>query len=454
MVSGVREGKYSSRELVSACLDRAEQVNDSVNALTEIRAEAALDAADRADSAVTRGDDLGLLHGLPISIKGNVDVAGWATVNGCSAFLDNIASEHSPCAKNWLDAGGILIGRTNTPEFCVRWETENDVYGRTHNPWNPELTPGGSSGGAAASLATGITPLAHGTDLGGSVRHPAQACGVASIRPSLGRVPMCVPSEPEPAMGIQLMNTDGPLARRVADVRLGLQAMVAGDWRDPAWVPALLEDAAVPDLPIALCVNPLGLGVHEQVAGGLNKASEYLNESGYSVEEAEPEALADAVEVWNTLSFWELLNELAPAVKDICGPSLLTAFEHYRAAVPDLTIEKYVQAFADRRAVLRRWMEFFQRYSVLVAPVSTLPPQSFRFDIASPESTLQLIESMCMVYPINGLGLPSAVVPVGIGGGLPQAVQVIGPPFAEMRCLAVAEAIEQHVESLTPIDPR
>lgn len=454
MASGIRDGQFSSRELVSACLQRIEQVNGDINAMTEVRAEAALLAADEADRAVALGGDLGLLHGVPMSIKGNVDVEGWATVNGCGALQDNIASEHSPCVKNWLDAGAILVGRTNTPEFCVRWETENDVFGRTANPWNSALTPGGSSGGAAASLATGMTPLAHGTDLGGSVRHPAQACGVASIRPSLGRVAMCVPSEPEPAMGIQLMNTDGPLARRVADVRLGLQAMVAGDWRDPAWVPAPLGEPDMPELPVALCVNPLGKGVHEQVAGGVYKASEYLHQSGYAVEEAEPEALADAVQVWNTLSFWELLNGLAPAVQEICGPSLQTAFEHYRAAAPNLTIETYVQAFADRRAVLRRWMAFFNQYSVLVAPVSTLPPQAYKHDIATPETSLQTIESMRMVYPINGLGLPSAVVPVGLGDGLPQVVQVIGPPFQEMRCLAVAEAIEQQVDALTPIDPR
>lgn len=440
--------------MVTSCLERAHNINEKVNALTEIRADDALAAADAADRKIAQGGELGLLHGVPMTIKGNVDVAGWATVNGCKAFVKNIAERSSPCAQNWLDAGAILVGRTNTPEFCCRWETDNEVYGATRNPWNADLTPGGSSGGAAASIATGMTPLAHGTDLGGSLRHPAQACGVASIRPSLGRVPMWVPTEPEPPMGIQLMNVDGVIARRVADVRLGLQAMAAKSWQDPGWVPAPLEQVQSNDLPIAMTVDPLGLGVHEQVAEGLSRASDILTDAGYAVENTEPPALEDAMRIWKAICISELLNGLAPAVKDICAPSLLKTFEHYRMAVGELTPEMYVQAFAERRSVLRRWMEFFQQHSVLVAPVSTQPPQTRNHDIATPETTRWMIESMRMVYPINAMGLPSAVVPVGVEGGLPQAVQVIGPPFEEMRCLAVAEAIEAGVEAVTPTDPR
>jgi len=233
LATGIQTGAFSSREAVTSCLQRADETNGKVNALTEIRAEAALTAADAADKAVARGETLGCLHGIPMTIKGNVDVAGWATVNGSALLKENIARETSPCVQNWLNAGAVIIGRTNTPEFSCRWETNNEVFGPTRNPWNPRLTAGGSSGGAAASVAVGITPLAHGTDLGGSLRQPAQACGVASIRPSLGRVPDYVPTEHEPSIGIQLMNTDGLMARRVADVRLGLKAMAVGDWRDP-----------------------------------------------------------------------------------------------------------------------------------------------------------------------------------------------------------------------------
>lgn len=454
IAEGIRTGLFSSREVVTSCLERAEATNDMINALTEIRAEEALAAADIADRAVVQGQTLGALHGVPVTIKGNVDLAGWATVNGCAALKENIAAETSPCAQNWLNAGAVVIGRTNTPEFCCRWETNNEVYGPTRNPWNLDLTPGGSSGGAAASLAAGITPLAHGTDLGGSLRHPAQACGIASIRPTLGRVPDYVPTEHEASIGIQMMNTDGPMARRIADVRLGLRAMAARDIRDPWWVPAPLEAPERSDLPIAVIVDPLNQGVDDQVASGIEHTAALLADAGYGVGYEEPETLAEAGEVWKNIVVGELFMGLEPAVKDICGPSLTRMLKHYHLAFPDWTPEKYNLAFGQRRRVLRDWLAFFQRYSVIVAPVSTKPPQGIDHDIATPESSMSTIHSMRMTFAVNALSLPSAVVPVGLKDGLPQAVQIIGAPFEEMRCLEVAEAIERRVERCTPMDPR
>jgi len=454
LAEGIRMRAFSSRDVVASCLQRADETNGKVNALTEIRAEAALAAADAADKAVARGETLGCLHGIPVTIKGNVDLAGWATVNGSAALQGNIAKETSPCVQNWLNAGAVIIGRTNTPEFSCRWETNNEVYGPTRNPWNPRLTAGGSSGGAAASVAVGITPLAHGTDLGGSLRQPAQACGVASIRPSRGRVPDYVPTEHEPSIGIQLMNTDGLMARRVADVRLGLKAMAVADWRDPWWVPAPWEQPDRRDLPIALIVDPLGQGVDQQVASGVETAARALLDAGQRVERAEPPTLADAVRVWKMIVIGELFTGLEPAVRGFCSPSLARMFAHYHLAVPDWTPEQYSLAFGERRRVLRDWLKFFQSYSVIVAPVSTRPPQACDYDIATPESTAATLEDMRMVVAINALGLPSAVVPVGVCDGLPQAVQVIGAPFDEMGCLAVAESIEQRVAALTPVDPQ
>ena len=450
----IRKRSFSSREVVSACLQRVDETNGKVNALTEIRADEALAAADRADAAIGAGEQTGALHGVPVIIKGNVDVAGWASVNGCVAFKDNIAETNSPCVQNWLDAGAIVLGRSNTPEFCCRWETNNDVFGQTINPWNSALTPGGSSGGTAASLAVGMIPLGHGTDLGGSLRHPAQACGIASIKPTLGRIADLVPSEPEAPMGIQLMNTDGPMARCVADVRLGLQAMAIGDWRDPWWVPAPLEMNVLSDLPIAVVIDPLSSGVSDQVASGVKHAAELLTNAGYAVEVVEPPGLADAVRVWKTICLSELLNGLRPAVKEICGAALAKTFENYEMTMPDLSVEKYNHAFSERRKVLRQWMGFFQSYSAIVAPVSTQPPQVIDHDIATVESTRSTIESMRMVVAINALGLPSAVVPVGYTDNLPRAVQVVCPPFHEMRSLKIAEDIEKGADCITPIDPK
>ncbi len=323
IATGIRRREFSAREVVSACLDRLEATNPVINAITEVRPEAALAAADSADKMVAADRPLGILHGVPVTIKNNVDVAGWATVNGCAALRENIAPANSACVQNWLNAGAVIIGRTNTPEFCCRWDTSNEVFGVTHNPWDLSRTPGGSSGGAAASLAVGITPLAQGNDLGGSLRQPAQACGIASIRPGLGRVPGWNPTDPaEPGPGIQLMAVEGPMARRVRDVRLGLQAMAAADRRDPMWLPVPLEDRPDAGVSVALVVDPAGKGVSAQVAEGVEHAGKLLVDAGFRVEEIEPPGIEDAAEIWRVICLTELLTQLQPAVKDICGGRL------------------------------------------------------------------------------------------------------------------------------------
>src|SRR6185437_6766499 len=202
------------------------------------------------------------------------DQEGAATANGVVAFKDVIATSDSPQVANWKRAGAIVVGRTNTPAFSLRWHTDNDLRGRTFNPWHRDRTPGGSSGGAAAALAVGIAPLAHGNDLGGSVRYPAYCCGVAGIRPTLGRIAShnATVTEERP-LGMQLMSVQGPLARRIADVRLGLAAMSARDPRDAWWVPAPLDGPPVPrPIRVALSVAPAGGGVDARVAGAVRAA--------------------------------------------------------------------------------------------------------------------------------------------------------------------------------------
>ena len=448
---GIRSRAFSSREVVQGCLERIDALNPSLNALTEIRPDAALQAADEADRLLAAGGDIGPLHGVPTVIKGNVDLAGWPTVNGCAALTENEAATSSPCVDNWLKAGAIVLGRSNTPEFCCRWETNNRVFGQTLNPWNAALTPGGSSGGTAVALAVGMAPLGHGTDLGGSLRHPAQCCGVASIKPTLGRVPDWVSTQPEPAIGVQLMNTDGPMARRVADVRLGLQCMLGQHRADPWAVDRPLRLEAEPGLPIAVLSDPLGRSVHPQVAGGVSRAVEILRGQGHTVVEAEPPRLEDAFALWQTVCFYELLNGLKPEVEAICGDGLRTVLERYAEVAPDLSVAAYHRALAERTTLLREWLGFFSQFSVLVAPVSTQPPQRIDYDLESADCNRALVDSMRMVVPINALGLPSAVVPVGVDEGLPQAVQVIGAPFRELDCLTIAERIEAESVPITPI---
>ena len=274
MARAIARREISSREAVSACLERMAAVNPRLNAVTVDLGAAAGAAADRADAAVARGDALGPLHGVPVTIKENIDQAGCATTNGVVAFRNLIAQEDSPVVANWTAAGAVIVGRTNTPAFSFRLDTDNELRGRTWNPWSREHTPGGSSGGAAASVAAGVTPLAHGNDIAGSIRYPAYACGLVGLRPSFGRVPAFNPSGGgERSMSSQMMSVQGPLARTVRDVRLALAAMAAHDPRDPWWVPAPLEGEPVDGpIQVAVVTDPDHLGgarLHPTVADAL-----------------------------------------------------------------------------------------------------------------------------------------------------------------------------------------
>lgn len=238
----VREKRISARDAVDAAISRMAAVNSNVNAVTVDLSDQAQTAANHADAIQATGVKLGPLHGVPITIKENVDQKGEVTPNGLPALAKISATEDSPVVANLKKAGAIIIGRTNTPEFSLRWFTDNPLRGRTLNPWDNEITPGGSSGGAAAAVALGIGAMAHGNDLGGSLRYPAYACGVATIRPSMGRVPAYNPSgtEERPPM-LQLMSVQGPIAREVRDVRLTFEAMAQYDPRDPWQTPAPID---------------------------------------------------------------------------------------------------------------------------------------------------------------------------------------------------------------------
>src|SRR5882724_10218976 len=256
----IRSRMASAREAATAALKRLDAVNPAINAVVDHRPDEALARADLIDAALKRGEDPGPLAGVPITIKVNVDQAGFATTNGLRLQRDLIAKSNSPVVDNLLKAGAVPVGRTNTPAFSYRWFTSNQLHGETRNPRDPARTPGGSSGGAAAAVTAGIGHIAHGTDIAGSIRYPAYACGVHGLRPTLGRVPAYNASSPERSIGAQLGAVSGPLARSIGDLRLALGAMSARDHRDPWWVPAPLEGPPVAKR-AAFCVAPDGLTV-------------------------------------------------------------------------------------------------------------------------------------------------------------------------------------------------
>jgi amidase len=455
LAAAIRMRTISSREAVQSVLERLEAVNPAINAVTVVLGEQALAAADIADAAAKRGEALGLLHGVPVTIKENIDQTGEATVNGVVAFKDVIATSDSPPVANWTRAGAVIVGRTNTPAFSLRWHTDNALRGRTFNPWARERTPGGSSGGAASALASGIAPLAHGNDLGGSVRYPAYCCGVAGIRPTLGRVPaynQTAGEERPPAL--QLMSVQGPLARRVRDVRLGLAAMAQRDPRDPWWVPASLEGPpAARPIRVALSADPAKQGVHPDVAAAVRAAGAALAEAGYAVEEVDPPDVAGAAACWAALIGAELRHVTLPYILKHGDADVILCTELTLGQWPDLDLDAYLKSLGERSKHVRDWMLFFERYPLVVGPVSTEPPFSVGFDVESLERTREVLRAQRLLVAVNLLGLPAVSVPTGVWGGLPLGVQVIGGRYREDLCLDAAEVIEAQRGLPTPIDP-
>ena len=452
LAAAIRDRRASCREAVQAHLDRIAAVNPAVNAVTAVLADQALQQAGEADRRLAAGDEVGPLHGVPFTVKENVDLAGSATTQAVAAMVGAVPREDAPHVAHLRAGGAIAIGRTNLPDFALRWHTDNAIHGPTRNPWEASVTAGGSSGGEGAALATGMTPLGVGNDLGGSLRWPAQCNGICSLKPTLGRIPQASAIEPvDPPISIQLMAVQGPMARRVADLRVALELMSRPSARDPWYVPAPLAGAPVAKR-VALVVDPAGQGVSPQVAGGVRRAAEALAAAGYAVEEVDPPEVARAAEVWMHILgadlriMWQIM---APLVSDEANRFMQTLL----AANPDIDGATYMQAFVARQALCRAWDEFQQTHPLIVAPISTNPPFAVGADL-EPERIAEIAASMRMVVPVNLLGLPAAAVPAGVADGLPQVVQVIGPRFREDLCLAAAEAIEAGCGVITPIDPR
>jgi amidase len=457
MAEAIARREISSREAVGACLGRMADVNPRLNAVTVDLGAGALEAADRADAAVARGEALGPLHGVPISIKENVDQAGCATTNGVVAFRDLIAHEDSPVVANLKAAGAVIIGRTNTPAFSFRLDTENELRGRTFSPWSERHTPGGSSGGAAASVAAGVTPLAHGNDIAGSIRYPAYCCGLAGLRPSFGRVPAFNPSAvAERSMSSQLLSVQGPLARTVRDVRLALGSMAARDVRDPWWVPAPLEgEPLARPVRVAIVTHPEDLGgarLHPTVAHALQQAGGWLADAGYEIVDTRTPGFTRAMELWFAMQMPEIRVFLWPAIEQYGDVGIRRAMELMLEARPAGDGAAYLKALAERARVVRDWQGFFDRVPLVLAPVCTEPVYARGFDLESRERTSALWRECVTLTAVPVLGVPGLAVPTGVVDGLPTGVQILAARFREDLCLAAGEAIEARA-AMTPRPP-
>jgi len=449
----IASGEVTSRSVVESFLGRIEAVNSQVNSVVEVRPDEVLAEADRADARQRSGEALGALHGVPFTVKTNIDVEGYATTEGVVALKDFMASEDAASVERMRAAGGVMLARTNMPDFGLRINTESSLYGAAHNPWRRGVTTGGSSGGEAASIASGMSVIGLGNDIGGSLRNPAYCCGIASIKPSRGRVPQGNPSATvEMALNAQVMLAEGVLARTVGDVRRGLEVVMGAHWRDPQTIDAPLVGRTMPKR-VALVPEPLGGATDANVAESVRVAGRALEKAGYEVEEIEPPMLFEAYLAWSELMMTSLAVS-APLIQPFMGEGGQRFLEFTSVEYPPSTPETLALMHQSRYRVARAWRQFMRDYPLVVGPTWTQPPFAHGFDIESPETAMQVVELFRFVLPANLLGLPAACVPTGTANGLPTGVQVIGDLFREDLCLNAAEAVEESVGVLAPIDPR
>jgi amidase len=450
----VRDGATSASDILEAHLARIDAVNGPLNAVTATLADSARAGARAVDRAVANNEPLGRLAGVPFTIKENIDVAGSPTTWGCAAFAGQIASADAPAVARLREAGAIPLARTNMPDFAFRWHTESSVAGHTVNPWDASRTPGGSSGGEAVALATGMTPLGLGNDLGGSLRIPSQMCGTVALRPTMGRVADAAVTEPSiPPMSMQLMNCQGPMARRVEDLRVALDIIATPDARDPRWVPAPSDRAPLGSARrVAVVRDPLGTGIDAHVSAGVDRAAAWLADAGYDVVDAEPPQLADAFGLWFDL-LWADFPGIWALIDSIAGDGLHAFVDAIRASggYYDVDVERLGAAWVARHRIAAVWSQFAWEHPIVLAPVCCERPWIVGDDI---ERSADIAFAMRAILPVNVLGLPACAVPVGADEGLPQGVQLIGPRFREDILLHAAQAIEARAEVLAPIEPR
>ena len=449
----IKKKKLSAREAVEAHLARLDTVNPKLNAVVRVLRKEALAEAAVADEAVAHGDRLGPLHGVPITTKINVDQQGCPTDNGVVMLKDLIAKEDSPQVACLRDAGAIVIGRTNSPAFAMRAVTDNALHGLTLNPWNKDVTCGGSSGGAGASLAVGIGAFAQGNDIGGSIRWPSYCNGVAGLRPSIGRVAAFNPTAPAPrAFAAQLMAVNGPMARSIRDLRLGLRIMSQGDPRDPVWTPAPLDPSPL-QAPHGVAVA-IDDALPHPIKATLRRAAVHLQDAGYDVEEVSPPAIDRLSELWADIGLAEIgamLRPVIPATGDKGMQAFMDVFWELRGS-GDLAT--YQAALREREAILIKWQIFLDTHPLILMPACAEQALPVGIDTQGPDAVKRMLNALKYQLAIPVLGLPSLAVPMGQRDGLPDGIQIVSRRFREDLCLAAGELIESREPPVCPIEPK
>ena len=446
----IRSGEVSSREVVEAHLARIDEVNPAVNAVVHRIDESALDGADAAD-AVPAAERSGALHGVPFTVKENIDCTGSPTTQGVPAFANVLPERDAAIVERMKRAGAIVLARTNLPEMGMRLDTDNPLRGRTRNPWNTSLTPGGSSGGEAAALATGMTPFGLGNDIGGSLRNPAYCCGIAALKPTVGRLPLAAVNAGEYGGMSMALLTDGPMARSVADLRLGLSVMAGRHPSDPQSVDAPLAGAVPERLRAALVTRIPGVELPASTVSEIERAGRVLAAEGWEVAEAAPPELDRVNEIWGKI----LMTDFEVGIEDlrqVVRPVVLAYMERMVDYFDPSTLTNTL-LHTERGRLRAAWSAWLTHYTVAVGPTWTCTPWPIDTDLDPEIGTETFVRTARFIAPGNVLGIPAVALPTGVADGLATGIQVYADLYREDLCLMAAQAIEAECDMPTPIDP-
>ena len=445
----VRQKKLSPVELVEAHLARIEQLNPKLNAFVQVDADGARRQARAAETAATRGEKVGPLHGVPLSVKSSIEVAGLCCEAGTKLRAGYVASQDAPLVSRLRAAGAIILGVTNCPELLMAWETDNLLYGRTNNPWDVSCTPGASSGGEAAAIASGCSAGGVGSDGGGSIRVPAHFSGICGLKPTPGRIP-ATGHFPNSVGPFALIGVVGPMARTVADLKALFAVMQGPDDGDPSASPVPVRWPGKDEL------KKLRIGYFEddgrtpvtgETHAAVRTAAEALRRVGFRVEPFRPVGLETARQLW-----WKffgiaggmLLGPMTKGHEADLSP-ILKQFFSWVAAEPSHTGQTLLDTWIQRDAVRMQVLAQMREYPILLCPVASIPAfkhgeRSWKID----GQTVQYLDAWSYCEWFNLLGTPAVVVPVGRSAeGLPIGVQIVARPWEEELVLAVAAAVEK-----------
>lgn len=447
-----RAGDVSAEAAVSATVGRMRAANPDLNAVVVDLGEAALERARDLDRARAAGAAPGPLHGVPVTIKINVDQEGQATSNGLPVLKDLIAPGDAPLVRHLQDAGAVVIGRTNTPEFSFRCDTDNPLHGRTHNPWGRHVSAGGSSGGAGSAVMAGMGALAHGNDIGGSLRFPAAANGAVTVKPGLGRVAAFNPSQKvERGMLAQAMSVQGLITRSARDLHLAMPVLIAPDPRDSYHVPLPWRGEAAPRR-VAWTDQTFDFDLDPEVGAALAAARAALADAGYELVEIEAPAMPECAEIGYRALMTEVSYLLGPDMERYASETMKAIFAQNYASWSPYGMDEYLRAVARRTFFAREWSLLLEDYPLVLTPFLPAPFFTPNRDAEGAEGLREAIGAAQWSFAMNFMGLPAGNLPTRLAeldrGPVPVGVQIVGRRWREDLVVDAMAAVEERLGGL------